>query len=185
MPISTTPAFIHRGDWDENTRQDPSQKWMESIVRNIFDPHKWDTPYSDIYTSDDFILLKPDGTEVKGGERAWAEVAQLFGPLTSQKTIPFHLISTETDYGWEMVGLANIFGNLPGNPAEGEAKDQDQYGQEWDVKMSGGFRFQYKKVEGAKYDDILLQRVEIFTDSGPVVSKLVRRGVLKASDLGF
>jgi hypothetical protein len=184
MSIPTKPAFVHFGDWDDSTRKDPSQKWMEFVVHSIFDAHKWETPYSDIYT-DDLTLLKPDGTEVKGGEPAWAAVAELFGPFTSQITIPFYLVTTETEYGWEMIGLANIFGDLPGNPASGEVKTKDDYGKEWDAKMSGGFRFQYRKVDGAKYDGILLQMVQIFTDSAPVMTKMIGRGLLKASDLGL
>jgi hypothetical protein len=157
---------------------------MEFVVHEIFDAHTWDTPYSDIYT-EDLSLLKPDGTHVQGGQASWTAVADLFRPLTSQLTIPFYLVTTETEYGWEMVGTANIFGNLPGEPADGEIKVKDDHGTEWDVKMSGGFRFQYRKVPGAKYDNIHCQMVQIFTDSGPVVTKMLRRGLLKPSDLGL
>lgn len=184
MSVPTIPAFVHLGDWDATTRQNPSQKWMEHIVHNIFDAHKWETPYSDIYT-DDFHLLKPDGSEVHEGKAAWAAVAELFGPLTTQKTIPFYMVVTETEYGWEMIGVANIFGNLPGQPKEGEVKVKDVYGGEWDVKMSGGFRFQYRKSDGAKYDGILCQMVQIFTDSAPIMMKMIGRGLVKPSDLGL
>ncbi|KAK4938848.1 hypothetical protein LTR10_020754 [Elasticomyces elasticus] len=182
--IPTKPAFVHYGDWDDTTRKDPSQKWQERITHDIFDSHKWDTPYSDMQT-DDATLLKPDGTHVHGGKASWAAIAELFRPLTSQITIPFYMVVTETEYGWEMIGTANIFGNLPGEPAAGEVKVKDDYGKEWDVKISGGFRFQYRKVDGAKYDGILCQLIQMFTDSGPMVTKMLKRGLLKPGDLGL
>lgn len=101
----TTPAFVHYGDWEETTREEPSQKWFEKIAHEIFDAHKWDTPYSELYT-DDMELLKPDGSTVKGGREAWAAVAQLYGPFTTQWTQPVYMVVTETDYGWEMIGQA-------------------------------------------------------------------------------
>ncbi|KAG9739255.1 hypothetical protein KCU75_g16484, partial [Aureobasidium melanogenum] len=85
-----TPAFVHYGDWDDTTRKEPSQKWFEKIVHEIFDAHKWNTPYSELYT-DDMELLKPDGSTVKGGKQAWAAVAQLYGPFTTQSTQPFYM----------------------------------------------------------------------------------------------
>ena len=183
--LPTTQAFVHKGDWDDTTRRHPSQKWMEHITHDIFDSHKWDTPYSDMYT-DDATFLKPDGTHVHGGQACWASVTELFRPLTTQITIPFYMVVTETEYGWEMIGTANIFGNLPGTPAAGEApRVKDDYGKEWDVKMSGGFRFQYRKVDGAKYGNILLQMIQIFTDSGPLVTKMLKRGLLKPANLGL
>ena len=93
---STTPAFVHNGDWDENTRKNPALKWFEATVRDIFDAHRWETPYSDIY-DEDLKLLKPDGNEVHGGKAAWAEVAKLYGPFTAQRTQPVYMVTTETE----------------------------------------------------------------------------------------
>ncbi|KAG9563049.1 hypothetical protein KCU71_g1147, partial [Aureobasidium melanogenum] len=177
-----TPAFVHYGDWDETTRKEPSQKWFEKIVHEIFDAHKWNTPYSELYT-DDMELLKPDGSTVKGVKEAWAAVAQLYGPFTTQSTQPFYMVVTETDYGWEMIGQAWIYGNLLGEPAKGEQKVMDNSGKEWDVGMAGGFRFQYRKVDGAKHGDMLLQMVQIMSDTGPLLMRMMGRGLIKASDL--
>lgn len=178
----TSPAFVHYGDWDEATRKEPSQKWFEKIAHEIFDAHKWETPYSELYT-DDMELLNPDGSTVKGGKEAWAAVAQLYGPFTTQRTQPFYMVVTETDYGWEMIGQAWIFGNLPGEPAKGEQKVMDKSGKAWDVGMAGAFRFQYRKVDGAKHGDILLQMVHIMTDTGPLLMRMMGRGLLDPSTL--
>ena len=95
--MSTTTAFVHAGDWGGETRKHPALKWFEPVVRDIFDEHLWDTHYSEIYT-DDLQLLKPDGSEVHGGREAWAQVAQMYGPLTTQRTQPFYMVTTETEY---------------------------------------------------------------------------------------
>jgi len=184
MAYPTTPAFVHFGDWDEETRKHPSQAWMEHIVHNIFDAHKWDTPHSDLYT-DDLVLLKPDGAEVKGGEASWAAVAELFSPFVAQHTEPFYLVTTDTDYGWEMIGKAKIYGTLPGKPSDGETKVKDGKGREWDVAMPGGFRFQYVKDAGGPHDGILMKMVQICTDSGPVLMRMLRRGLIKPADVGL
>lgn len=93
--MSTNSAFVHFGDWNESSRKNPALKWFEPTVRDIFDAHLWDTPYSDLYT-EDLKLLKPDGSEVHGGKAAWAEVAQLFGPFTTQRTQPIYIVVTDT-----------------------------------------------------------------------------------------
>lgn len=93
------------------------------------------------------------------------------------------MVVTETDYGWEMIGQAWIFGNLPGEPAKGEQKVMDKSGKAWDVGMAGAFRFQYRKVDGAKHGDILLQMVHIMTDTGPLLMRMMGRGLLDPSTL--
>jgi hypothetical protein len=111
-----TKAFVHEGDWSAETRRHPALKWFEPVVRDIFDAHLWDTPYSEIYT-DDLTLLKPDGTEVKGGKEAWAQVAQLYGPFTEQRTQPFYAVVTETEYVvlsfhglvWRRISIFNLY----------------------------------------------------------------------------
>jgi hypothetical protein len=157
---------------------------MEKVVHEIFDPHKWDTPSSDIYT-DDLELLKPDGTRVSGGKESWAAIAELFGAYTSQWTEPYYMVCTDTEYGWEMIGNAYIYGNLPGSPSAGETKVKDGNGKEWDHAMSGGFRFQFVKGTSGPHDGILLKMVQIAADSGPVLMKMLKRGLVKPADLGL
>lgn len=153
-------------------------------MHTIFDAHKWSTPSTDLYTSD-LTLLKPDGSTVSGGEKSWAAVAELFAAYTTQWTEPYYMVVTDTDYGWEMIGNAKIYGNLPGEAAQGESKARDASGKEWDHAMSGGFRFQYVKGAGGPHDGILLKMVQITADSGPVLMKMLGRGLVKPADLGL
>ena len=52
--------------------------------------------------TDKFELLKPDGSQVHGGKEGWAAVAQMYGPLTAQRTQPFYMVTTETEYVMEL-----------------------------------------------------------------------------------
>jgi hypothetical protein len=137
-----------------------------------------------MYT-DDCVFLKPDGSEIKGGEKTFATLAEMYGPLTAQYTEPFYQIVTETEDGWDMIGQAWIYGNLPGEPASGEEKVKDLSGRTWEIKMSGGFRFQYVKDTGAIHDGIQMKTIQIMSDTAPVLKAMVGRGLVKAGDLGF
>ena len=181
---STVKAFTHTGDWDSESQSHPALKWFEPVVRDIFDAHVWSTPYSELYT-DDVHLLLPNGTEVHGGKAAWAAVAELFGPMTAQRTVPDHFVIIETDYGWDAHATGKIYGNLPGDshPTEEKVSDGTKDGKDWDVKLIGAFRFQFVKEGGPK--GILLKTVQIVADSSPIVMRMVQRGLIKPGDLGF
>jgi hypothetical protein len=85
-----------------------------------------------------------------------------------------------------MIGNAYIFGNLPGNPSASEpGKVQDIDGKQWDCKMVGGFRFQFVKDAGGPRDGMLMKKVQIMTDTAPVMMRMLGRGLVKPSDLGL
>ena len=39
--MSTKPAFIHYGTWDDETRQHPAMKWMEDYTKNTNNRADW------------------------------------------------------------------------------------------------------------------------------------------------
>lgn len=88
-------------------------------------------------------------------------------------------------YGWEAIATAWIFGNLPGEPGPGEIKANDDGGKEWQCKLFGGFRFQFVKDSGGPRDGILLQMVQIATDTAPIMMRMLGRGLMKPKDLGL
>jgi hypothetical protein len=63
----------------------PAMKWLEDYTVNCIDSRAFDKPHS-VWHSDDFSLLKTDGTEIKGGKEAWASVGELFALSTNQCT---------------------------------------------------------------------------------------------------
>jgi len=157
-------------------------KFMEDYTINCIDNKSFDKPYSDWHT-DNYSLLKSDGTEIKDAKAAWAGVGATYAPFTAHLHQPFFLSCHETSYGYEMIGQAWVFANFPGNASAGEQKHKDAQGKEWDMKIPGGFRFEYVKDAGPK--GFKLQRSEIMSDSGPAVLTLLKRGLIKPADLGL
>jgi hypothetical protein len=99
--------------------------------------------------------------------------------FTSEFHEPYFLVTWDTKDGWEMIGQALLYANLPGEPTAQEKKVKDLQGREWDVKIPGGFHFEYVKQAGAPHDGIVLKRTEITSDSMPAVQILMARGVIK------
>ena len=44
MSYPTQPIFIHRGDWNDETRKHPAMKFMEDYTVGVIDARAWDTP---------------------------------------------------------------------------------------------------------------------------------------------
>ena len=118
---------------------------------------------------------------LEGREKAIEAVKNLYGPLTAQSHQPYFLNCIESDAGYELLGLATPWADLPGEPAAGETKKKDRHGRAWDIGGPGCFRFNLVK-DG---DGYLLSRIEIFADSGPILMVMPKRGVLSMKDHGF
>lgn len=179
--VPTTPAFVHHSTWDDTTRKHPAMKWMEDYTLD-FDTHS----FSPKWYSKDWTLHKADGGVVSGREAGIAALKEIYGPLTAHFHEPYFLICTEIADGWDMIGQAKLFGNLNGSPAAGEAKVKDRQGREWDMCVPGGFHFHYVKDPGAENGGgILLKKTEIMSDSGVPMGIMLKRGLIKAQDLGL
>ena len=94
MSFPTQQAFIHNGDWNEETRKHPAMKWMERYTREQIDartwasgadPNTWHTP--------DFTLQKSDGTRREGADKANDALAEVYGLFSGgQKHVPTFLV---------------------------------------------------------------------------------------------
>jgi hypothetical protein len=154
-------------------------KWMEDYTTQMFDKRKWDTPYNE-WHSDDFVFVKPDGSAItSGGADAWKEILTMVAPFTAHRHRPFFGTAVETDYGWLMIGLGHVYVNLVGPPASGEKKVKDPEGNEWDLTFPGAYRGEF--VKDGK-GGIKMRRSEIISDTWPVASRLLKRGVMKVED---
>jgi hypothetical protein len=179
--VATEPAFVHHGTWDDTTRKHPAMKWMEDYALD-FDTHS----FSPKWYSKDWTLQKSDGSIVSGREEGIAALRELYGPLTSHLHEPYFLVCTEVAEGWDMIGLAKLFGNLSGSPAAGETKTKDLQGRKWDMGIPAAFHLHYVKDLGAENGGgILLKRTEIMSDSGVPLGIMLKRGLIKATDLGL
>lgn len=176
----TVSAFVHKGSWDETTRKHTAMKWMEKFTIE-FDKRNFESQW---YTSD-CTLQKADGSpEVSGRDEYISHIKAIYGPLTEQFHEPYFISATETDDGWEMLGQAKLFANLPGKPAQGETKAKDLSGKSWDVGVPSAFHFWYKKEKDGP-DGLAIKRTEIISDSAVPMKVMMGRGLIKASDLGL
>lgn len=149
MSFPTQPAFVHYGDWDDNTRSHPAMKFMEAYT-GAFEQRAWEKPH-DIWITDDHVFVHSDGTVHKGAEATWALVKEVYGPFIAYHFQPYFLVCWEVDKDtYEMMGQATFFAHLPGDPVAGEQKVTDNKGRQWDIALPGGFKFQYKKADHAK-----------------------------------
>lgn len=74
-----------------------------------------------------------------------------------------------------------MYYNLPG---EGSSSVKDTKGVNWQGKVPGGFYFEYKKDDSG-LDGLKITSTSITSDSGPVLLELLKRGVVKPSDIGL
>ena len=84
----------------------------------------------------------------------------------------------ETDYGWEMSGVANAYFQLHGL---GESTVTDEEGgKRWHGYGPGSFQFQYVKEDSG---EIKLRKTRIFSDSGPAVKSTLQNNLINAEQL--
>lgn len=176
--MSTAQVFMHTtNSWDAATRSHPAGAFLEKYAL-VLEQADWKMPYTE-YCHPEWTLAQANGTVTHGAHESWAALKELYGNFTAFQHEPAFIIIWETEAGWDVIGLANVFVNLPGGSAQGEQKVKDVKGREWDLSAPGAFRFQYVKDDKAKHGGILLKRTDIFSDSGPAVVTLLKRGVLK------
>jgi len=155
MSAPTKPCFVIEGGWSNASRAHPGMKWMENYNYR-FDEKDMDPKYF----TEDLTFIKADGSKFSGRDKALAAVKELYQFFTEyQHEAEFGYVE-ETDYGWQLLGQATMFGNLPGNPAPGEQKVKDKKGREWETGLPGAFRFQYRKSG----DNIAIQMIQIHSD---------------------
>ena len=185
MSFPTQAAFVHYGSWDDTTRTHPAMKFMEAYT-SWFEENHFKEPAPTQWHTKDGSLALADGREFKGADEVWAALPLTYGPFVQYYHQPYFLNCFEIAKGYEMIGQATLFANLPGEAGGDEQKVTDNQGKKWDVAVPGAFRFIYHKEPSAKNGlGFLLHRSEIMADSGPVVVKLLKRGVMKPSDLGL
>ena len=156
-------------------------KWMESFTKD-FDANG---PSAKWYTAN-ASLQKGDGSEYHGREETIAATKQLYGPLTSYFHEPYFVYCSETDDGYEMLGQAKLFANLPGAPAAGESKVKDQSGNEWDMALPAAFHFWYVNDEKAENGlGMAVKRTEIMSDGSVPMGVMLKRGLISAKDMGL
>jgi hypothetical protein len=152
---------------------------MEDYTRHYFDKRQYIKGEGDEeHHTAEFHLQKPDGTIIKGRDEAMKALKEMYAPFAAHKHVPDFFISWETDYGWEMTGVANMYFKLHGLD-EGSVTDPE--GEKgWHGYCPGGFQFEYAKDDSGK---IKLRKTRIFSDSSPALKVMLQNKQLNAEQL--
>jgi hypothetical protein len=183
MSSPSQPACVHYGDWDDQTRAHRCMNWTEQWAMAFERKENWERPYTEWQTSNT-IFIKSDGATFTGAE-SWEATKAVYAPLAKFHHESYFLICVGTDYGWEGIGQATIYANLPGERGAGEpprVRDKRASGEEeWDVAVPGAFRFEYVKNDQGMHDGIRVRKTEIMSDSLSIVMTLAKRVVISLS----
>ncbi len=123
MTFPTVPAYVqHPVGWPEATREHPAIDFMFDYEKALdwgnmkAGPH---TPWH----SDDYVYVK-SGVAHPPGAPSWAKFVADHAPFTGVYHEPFFYVIHDTPTGWELIGEAKIFVNLPVPGAE-KVKDAE------------------------------------------------------------
>lgn len=180
MSYATKPAFIHAGSWNDETRKHPAMKWMEDYTHRFDDGAYAKLSSAEMGHAPGFVYQKSTGEVIEGADDAWKALAQTYAPFQSHVHDPIWLLCWETEKGWDMFGVAQVWYTLPAPPSATEKKMKGYGDKEWDGMAPGAFHFSYWKTGSG----IELGRTEIFNDASPVIVQMIKRGMLKPEELG-
>ncbi|EMC94109.1 hypothetical protein BAUCODRAFT_36583 [Baudoinia panamericana UAMH 10762] len=177
--MATKQAFVYSGSWSDETRAQPVLKFLEWYTTTIIDEKKFDLSPTDAGMTKDWVLQKSTGEVIEGADKAWPALKEAYAPFKEHVHAPTFVVQWETENGWSMVGVANLWWKLQ---ADGNDVIKGHGGKMWDGVTPGAFRFDFTKSEHG-HEGIALTRTEIYDDPTQAVVKMLQRGMLKPEQL--
>ena len=175
----TTPAFIVRcNGWDEKVLAHPIMRYLKSQTAAWDSGEAKKSTYTD-WMTEDVTYRQSDGITVSG-EAAFKAMLEKYAPLAAHEHEPRMGVVWETKDGWEMIGEAMLFADLP--VPGGEKKHASASGRKWDIGVPGVFRFIFVKDNKAKHG-YRTKRQEVNADSVPIMMEMIKRGMVKPEQL--
>jgi hypothetical protein len=176
----TVPAYVtvcH--GWEERLKEHPVWAWMFEYEESFDRGNLKTTPFAqNPYKTSDFTYSF-NGVTTTGGEPAWNASLQVYSPFTSHFHEPKFAVIFETATGYELIGIANLFANLP---VPGEQTKADLSGKKWDVGAPGCFHFKYvKDAEGP--GGLKMSEQNLYGDGLGLVAPMVQRGIITAEQV--
>jgi hypothetical protein len=181
MSYPTKPAFVvTTKGWDE-LRVHPAMAWMEKYTY-AWDGKEINESNTTDWHTEDHVYQAPNGEVATGSKAAVNAALATYAPFAAHMHEPNGTISCwETQDGWEMLGQATLFIDLP--VPGGPKTKKDLSGRAWDIAAPGMFQFSYVKDKGAKHDGIKMKLQKVFSDSGARMIEMIKRGMVKPEQL--
>lgn len=162
------------GGWPDEHKKHPVVDWMHDYER-AFDFGNMKAEGHVPWATDDFTFSQCGAPSAPGGAAAFAALVGVYAPLSAHYHEPHCYLIWENDKGYEMTGVAYMYGNFH-VPRDGAEKVKDLEGREWDFKGLGSFYFVYEKdPTGPK--GLKLKSEVLIADGLPLVKELVKRGM--------
>lgn len=175
----TTPAYVvHVNDSGRSFRDHPVHAFQMDH-RDALDNGSMKTkPYTEFH-SKNFVFTKPDGTSFDPGQSSFDAMMEGYSPFTEHLHEVHYLCAYEHNGQWENMASANIFANLL---VPGEKTKTDLSGRKWDVSSPAAVRFQYETDSGGPRG-FKLKSMTVYGDGVPLVSEMIKRGMVKPEQL--
>lgn len=179
MSYKTIPAYqSYTNGMEDRLREHPVLDFLFHHQESFDYGNMKTEPYTAFHT-DDYTFTKTDGTVLPPGEASWKGFLEGYAPFTEHLHEARYCCVYERNGGWEMVGVAYIYGNLH---VPGEKAKTDLTGRKWDVAVPGAFIFNCVK-DPAGPKGFKVKSTTLFGDTAPVVGEMIKRGMVKPEDL--
>ncbi|KAJ6263726.1 hypothetical protein Dda_2296 [Drechslerella dactyloides] len=179
MSYPTIQAYqAYTNGTEERLREHPVLDFLFHHQESFDHGNMKTEPYT-VFHTDDFTFTKTDGTVLPPGEASWKGWLEGYVFFTEHLHEARYVCVYERDGGWEMVGVANIYCNLP---VPGERTKTDLSGRKWDIVVPGSFIFNCVQ-DSAGPKGFKVKSMTLFGDRVPAVAEMIKRGMVKPEDL--
>jgi hypothetical protein len=177
MGLPTTPVYLvqNAGGWPDEHNKHPVVEWIHDYEQ-AFDFGNMKKEGHAPWNTDDFTFSYGGAPSAPAGPAAFAAAVEKYAPFRAHYHEPHYYLIWENDTGYELTGVAYLYGNLQ-NPHNDSEKVKDLEGREWDFKGLGSFYFVFvKDSNGPK--GLKLKSEVLITDSFPLAKEMVKRGMV-------
>ncbi|KIW08374.1 uncharacterized protein PV09_01290 [Verruconis gallopava] len=177
MVLEKKESKVSHGRGWEDAKTIPVLAWMEKYTVEFFNQPelrnnkdvfaKWHTA--------DTVHQNSDGSVYTGLDACFTAIQQIYAPFAAFVHEPRFWTVWEVDGGFEMVGQAVMYADLP--VPGGEKAHEDMNGKKWDLALQGMFHFWYSSDPSGN-DGFKMKRSEVYSDTFPAVQEMMKRGMV-------
>jgi hypothetical protein len=179
MSYPTIPAYqTYTKGAGPHLREHPVSDFFVDHQEAFDNGNMKNEPYT-VFQTEDFTFTKSDGTVLPPGEASWKGFLEGYAPFSQHYHEARYVCIYELNQTWEMVGFAHVYANLL---VPGEKTKTDSSGRQWDIVVPGALHFICVK-DPAGPKGFKVKAMTLYGDGVPVVTEMIKRGMIKPEDL--